>query len=288
MMATRVRLIDALVLAATVHAGVMSADDSTDNCRGDCGNDGVCEGDHYCSLIRGEPFCRPCSDIRVHYCHNLTYIKDKIPQCLYYCRSENKIKVLEQQLEARKTAQTDVWANPSFQTVFTVLLVALGVVAVLLFLYYREHRRKTASTEKESQPLMQPNSDTSEKVVVDTEMLFSSPVSRPPTQSDVVYETTSSNTSLKSTSTDNGSHALAVQHRTSEEDLNLNPHSSDHAGCKQETGREDILCDVTTCPSARRVVQSGVVTVVNNPTSEDCKCNRNVVTNVSRHNGDDV
>lgn len=135
---------------------------------------------------------------------------------------------------------------------------------------------------------MQPNSDTSEKVVVDTEMLFSSPVSRPPTQSDVVYETTSSNTSLKSTSTDNGSHALAVQHRTSEEDLNLNPHSSDHAGCKQETGREDILCDVTTCPSARRVVQSGVVTVVNNPTSEDCKCNRNVVTNVSRHNGDDV
>lgn len=87
MMATRVRLIDALVLAATVHAGVMSADDSTDNCRGDCGNDGVCEGDHYCSLIRGEPFCRPCSDIRVHYCHNLTYIKDKIPQCLYYCRA---------------------------------------------------------------------------------------------------------------------------------------------------------------------------------------------------------
>lgn len=81
-------LIKVLLFVAAYQVFYCSADDSTAGCHGDCGHEGICAGDHFCSLaLHNEPYCRPCADILDHYCHNLTHIQDKFPQCLYYCEA---------------------------------------------------------------------------------------------------------------------------------------------------------------------------------------------------------
>ncbi|XP_025086255.1 uncharacterized protein LOC112559256 isoform X2 [Pomacea canaliculata] len=260
------------------------ADDSTAGCHGDCGHEGICAGDHFCSLaLHNEPYCRPCADILDHYCHNLTHIKDKFPQCLYYCEAEKKKKELEQELKTAKTPQTDVGLNTQVIVMCILLLAAISTAVIFAILYCRLRRQLTVSREPEDQPLMTTvlaNSDTSQKeLAVDMETDLRSPVSHPPAQPDTGYETASSNDSLNSTATVGSSSQQAVQNNGSNEDRSTNPGHCGHAGNGQVSAY-----DVTIRPDS----QNTKVSILNNPTSDDRKYDKNVATNLSRHHGDDI